>query len=88
MRRMAKTAVRFVVAARVRVRHHLQQEEERNQRERERNTGGQPAILPDTCRSCCSACQQKAAFQKIVPSKGKARLTIVVYKQRHRKKRK
>jgi len=55
MRRLAKTAVRFVVAAGVRVRHHLQQEEERNQRERKGNTDGQPAILPDIYRSCCAS---------------------------------
>jgi hypothetical protein len=46
MGRLAKPAIRLIVASRVRVRHNLQQEEKRNQRQRKRGTRGQPAISP------------------------------------------
>jgi hypothetical protein len=49
MGRLAETAIRFVMAAGMRVRHDLQQKEERNQRQRKGGTRGQPAAAPGIC---------------------------------------
>lgn len=47
MGHLAEPAVWFVVAAGVRVRHNLQQEEKRYERQREGDTRGQTATWPD-----------------------------------------
>jgi hypothetical protein len=49
MGRLAETAIRLVKPAGVRVRHDLEQKEERNQGKRKGGTRGQPAIPPGIC---------------------------------------
>ena len=46
---LAESAIRFVMAAGVRVRHDLEQKEERNQGQRKSGKRGQPAIPPGVC---------------------------------------
>jgi len=49
VRCLAEAAIRFVMAAGVRVRHNLQQKEKRNQGQRKGSTCSQPAIPPGVC---------------------------------------
>jgi len=81
--RLAEAAVRFVVAAGVGVRHHLQQEEERNQSQREGHASSQSAISPGVCQPNCAACVQKRPFRW--PGLDSVDAFIVIYKENRRK---
>jgi len=49
VRCLAEAAIRLVMPAGVRVRHDLEQKEERNQGQRKSGKRGQPAIPPGVC---------------------------------------
>jgi hypothetical protein len=62
MSRLAEPAIRFVMAAGVRVRHDLEQKEERNQGQRKSGKRGQPAIPPGVQWPGCVPSEQALPF--------------------------